>query len=235
VVARAPQVNIDYARTMNKVVFDTALEAGRAERAAGPEEGAEGGTPARPAAGALPLGSRVTAGGGGAALIPLAEYFPIDTQRAVPDKVSLSRAGCGVRGRRCAGCGARGRREGCKERFFEDLVFSHSQHHCRTTGSISTRGVGASGACLPPRQGCVRVDGSYDFPQQYSEFSFRTLLTKAEVITALSKIKVECAKVRGAPLAGGHGGGAAREGSLRGEAGGMGRPTRVHGVANEES
>ena len=34
----------------------------------------------------------------------------------------------------------------------------------------------------------------YDFTQQFSDFSFRTLLTKAEVISALMRVRVECAK-----------------------------------------
>lgn len=38
---------------------------------------------------------------------------------------------------------------------------------------------------------------AFDFPKQFSEFSFKTLLTKAEVIAALAKAKVECAKVGG--------------------------------------
>lgn len=40
------------------------------------------------------------------------------------------------------------------------------------------------------------MEGHHDFPQQFSEFSFKTLLTKPEVINAITKIKVECAKVR---------------------------------------
>ena len=43
-----------------------------------------------------------------------------------------------------------------------------------------------------PLRGCVDVGGG-DFPEQFSEFSFRTLLTKPEVNVALSKIKVWCA------------------------------------------
>ena len=35
----------------------------------------------------------------------------------------------------------------------------------------------------------------YDYAEQFSEFSFRTLVTKGEVISALGKIKVECSKV----------------------------------------
>ena len=35
----------------------------------------------------------------------------------------------------------------------------------------------------------------YDFPASFSEFSFRTLLTKAEVIQALGKLRAECNKV----------------------------------------
>ncbi len=45
-----------------------------------------------------------------------------------------------------------------------------------------------------PLKGAVSLP-TYDYPQQFSEFSFRTLLTKAEVISALVKIRVECAKV----------------------------------------
>ncbi|GAX80571.1 hypothetical protein CEUSTIGMA_g8008.t1 [Chlamydomonas eustigma] len=35
----------------------------------------------------------------------------------------------------------------------------------------------------------------FDFPQQFTEFSFRTLLTKVEVISAMGRARVECAKV----------------------------------------
>ncbi|MEW5308986.1 MAG: hypothetical protein WDW38_000903 [Sanguina aurantia] len=45
-----------------------------------------------------------------------------------------------------------------------------------------------------PLRGCIPI-GRYQFPEQFGEFSFRTLLTKGEVISALGKIKVECAKV----------------------------------------
>lgn len=45
-----------------------------------------------------------------------------------------------------------------------------------------------------PPKGCVPV-AEYDFPQQFSDFSFRTLLTKGEVISALGRVRVECAKV----------------------------------------
>jgi dynein heavy chain len=41
----------------------------------------------------------------------------------------------------------------------------------------------------------VEVPAGYDFVEQFSEFSFRSLLTKLEVISALGKIKAECAKV----------------------------------------
>ncbi|GLC56009.1 hypothetical protein PLESTB_001054700 [Pleodorina starrii] len=110
------EVNIEYARTMNKVVFDTALAAARAERDAAAVVAATGQAPRAPSAAVAPL-------------IPIAEDFPRDPPRPVPDK------------------------------------------------------------------GTVPLDGSMDFPQQFSEFSFKTLLTKPEVITAISKIKVECAKV----------------------------------------
>ncbi|KAF5829735.1 dynein heavy chain, N-terminal region 2-domain-containing protein [Dunaliella salina] len=42
-------------------------------------------------------------------------------------------------------------------------------------------------------KGCVPV-AEYDFAQQFSDFSFRTLLTKSEVISALTRVRVECAK-----------------------------------------
>ncbi|GFH19487.1 uncharacterized protein HaLaN_16440, partial [Haematococcus lacustris] len=45
-----------------------------------------------------------------------------------------------------------------------------------------------------PLKGCVSV-AEYDYPHQFSEYSFRTLLTKPEVISALARIRVECAKV----------------------------------------
>ncbi|KAJ9531690.1 hypothetical protein QJQ45_021840, partial [Haematococcus lacustris] len=45
-----------------------------------------------------------------------------------------------------------------------------------------------------PLKGCVPV-AEYDYPHQFSEYSFRTLLTKPEVISALARIRVECAKV----------------------------------------
>ena len=49
--------------------------------------------------------------------------------------------------------------------------------------------------CRAPERGTVRT-AEYDYPQHFSDFSFRTLLTKVEVIGALSRIKVECSKVR---------------------------------------
>eukprot|EP00983_Pelagomonas_calceolata_P040048 1137442-Pelagomonas_calceolata.AAC.3 len=42
-------------------------------------------------------------------------------------------------------------------------------------------------------KGCMPV-AEYDFAQQFSDFSFRTLLTKSEVISALTRVRVECAK-----------------------------------------
>ena len=41
----------------------------------------------------------------------------------------------------------------------------------------------------------VRVP-PYSFPEKFSSFSFTTLLTKAEVIAALVKVRTECNKVR---------------------------------------
>eukprot|EP00878_Enallax_costatus_P016966 GHUV01017809.1.p1 GENE.GHUV01017809.1~~GHUV01017809.1.p1 ORF type:complete len:1283 (+),score=439.89 GHUV01017809.1:87-3935(+) len=46
-----------------------------------------------------------------------------------------------------------------------------------------------------PAKGTVEVPATYDFREQLSEFSFRTLLTKPEVIHALSKIRLESSKV----------------------------------------
>lgn len=37
---------------------------------------------------------------------------------------------------------------------------------------------------------------SYSFPEKFSSFSFASLLTKAEVIAALVKVRTECNKVR---------------------------------------
>ncbi|KXZ54227.1 hypothetical protein GPECTOR_5g319 [Gonium pectorale] len=110
------EVNIEYARTMNKVVFDAALQAARAEREALGTHGAIM-SPGH--------GHNATA----APLIPIDEDFPRDPPRPIPEK------------------------------------------------------------------GTVPLDGALDFPQQFSDFSFKTLLTKPEVITAITKIKVECAKV----------------------------------------
>ncbi|KAG1679690.1 hypothetical protein FOA52_006209 [Chlamydomonas sp. UWO 241] len=45
-----------------------------------------------------------------------------------------------------------------------------------------------------PSHGTVQLP-SYDFPQTFSEFSFRSLNTKGEVIGALGKVKAECTKV----------------------------------------
>jgi hypothetical protein len=45
-----------------------------------------------------------------------------------------------------------------------------------------------------PQTATVAVP-EYDFPEQFGEFSFRTMLTKPEVISALNKIRVECNKV----------------------------------------
>jgi dynein heavy chain len=44
-------------------------------------------------------------------------------------------------------------------------------------------------------RGTVEMPPEFNFAEQYSEFSFRTLLTKVEVIQTLSKIRSECAKV----------------------------------------
>jgi dynein heavy chain len=46
-----------------------------------------------------------------------------------------------------------------------------------------------------PASGVVRLPGGYDFKEQLSEFSFKTLFTKTEVIMALNKIKLESNKV----------------------------------------
>lgn len=46
-----------------------------------------------------------------------------------------------------------------------------------------------------PLRGCIAI-GRYQFPEQFSEFSFRTLLTKGEVISALGKIKVRACSCR---------------------------------------
>lgn len=72
-----PQVNIEYARTMNKVVFDQAVQAARAEREDGVSSISGGGR------GGL---------GSGAALIPIDEDFPREPPRAVPDRVSARSA-----------------------------------------------------------------------------------------------------------------------------------------------
>ena len=45
-----------------------------------------------------------------------------------------------------------------------------------------------------PARGTAAVP-RYDFPASFSEFSFRTLLTKAEIIQALGKLRAECNKV----------------------------------------
>lgn len=47
-----------------------------------------------------------------------------------------------------------------------------------------------------PAQGTVQMPAGYDFREQLAEFSFKTLLTKPEVIHALSKIRLESSKVR---------------------------------------
>jgi dynein heavy chain len=46
-----------------------------------------------------------------------------------------------------------------------------------------------------PAKGTVEVAAGYDFREQLSEFSFKTLLTKPEVIFALGKIRLESSKV----------------------------------------
>ncbi|KAK9803422.1 hypothetical protein WJX72_010826 [[Myrmecia] bisecta] len=48
--------------------------------------------------------------------------------------------------------------------------------------------------CQAPGKGTVDVP-AYDFPEQFSEFSFRSLLTKAEVVMAAVKVRTECNKV----------------------------------------
>jgi len=45
-----------------------------------------------------------------------------------------------------------------------------------------------------PESGTVRLP-AYDYPEQFSEFSFHSFLTKPEVITACVKVKTECNKV----------------------------------------
>lgn len=52
----------------------------------------------------------------------------------------------------------------------------------------------------PDDKFCIKAAGqiniaSYDFFNQFSEFSFRTLLTKQEVVSATVKVRVECQKV----------------------------------------
>ena len=44
---------------------------------------------------------------------------------------------------------------------------------------------------------CASVEvPAYSFPEKFSSFSFLSLLTKAEVIAALVKVRAECNKVR---------------------------------------
>ena len=45
-----------------------------------------------------------------------------------------------------------------------------------------------------PETGCVTIP-TYDFAEQFSEFSFHSLLTKQEVILTSIKIRTECLKV----------------------------------------
>lgn len=88
-----------------------------------------------------------------------------------------------------------------------NLEFARSMNKIIFDESVKRGSSGCAAAILPmseefpkdpprrvPDKGTVEV-AEYDFPQQFSEFSFRTLLTKAEVISALGKIKVECARV----------------------------------------
>lgn len=63
-----PQVNIEYARTLNKVVFDAGLQMGRTEKDTLLSNGRA------PSAAVAPL-------------IPINEDFPRDPPRPVPDKV----------------------------------------------------------------------------------------------------------------------------------------------------
>lgn len=54
------------------------------------------------------------------------------------------------------------------------------------------------GVRLPSGAGCVRLAPEYGrevFEQRFGELSFKTLLTQPEVISALVKIRLECAKV----------------------------------------
>jgi hypothetical protein len=61
----------------------------------------------------------------------------------------------------------------------------------------------AGGLTGQPRATLVPVAAEYGretFAQRLGEYSFKTLLTQPEVVAALVKIRVECAKVRGAVL-----------------------------------
>jgi dynein heavy chain len=51
-------------------------------------------------------------------------------------------------------------------------------------------------AASKPVPGRVQMPAGYDFKEQLSEFAFKTLLTRPEVISALSKIWQESSKVR---------------------------------------
>jgi dynein heavy chain, axonemal len=46
-----------------------------------------------------------------------------------------------------------------------------------------------------PEKGCIAEIPKYDFDAQYYSFSFVSLLTRKEVIEALSRVRVECNRV----------------------------------------
>lgn len=80
------------------------------------------------------------------------------------------------------------------------------QEAAAADAAAAGQGVAVAGQLLPitvppvaskPLPGRVPMPAGYEFKEQLSEFAFKTLLTRPEVISALSKIQQELSKVRG--------------------------------------
>ena len=82
---------------------------------------------------------------------------------------------------------------------YQDSVIpvSTSQHGdttCLTHADISLSDAITTAMLQVPVCASVAVP-AYSFPEKFSSFSFLSLLTKAEVIAALVKVRAECNKV----------------------------------------
>lgn len=82
-------------------------------------------------------------------------------------------------------------------RYPAGLQCWHGSDSCHTHSVMHRRNAFTTALVLQvPKCASVAV-AAYSFPEKFSSFSFLSLLTKAEVIAALVKVRAECNKVGG--------------------------------------